>query len=205
MIRARYLDDRAEFVASINRVAPDVLREWNDLAATAPDRDEVVAFLRRRGLGLPGLEWLVDGCYCSVRSTTGDPWPWPRVPDGELPMPAGGVLTHDMSPIVLSWDPAESGETASAFRKRAGAAVDERIRRVEAWMRAAGVELPPQQRERGAVETGPARWDLLVSRIVLGLTYDAIGREVGLSKENAKKHVEALAARLGVTLPRKRT
>lgn len=44
-----------------------------------------------------------------------------------------------------------------------------------------------------------------MSRIVLGLTYDAIGREVGLSKENAKKHVEALAARLGVTLPRKRT
>lgn len=205
MRRARYLDDRAEFVASINRVAPDVLREWNDLAATLPERDEIVAFLRRRGLGLPGLEWLVDGCYCSVRSTTGEPWPYPRLPDFELPMPAGGVPTHDMPPLILAWEPAETGDTAAAFRKHARARIDEYVARVEAWMLSVGVAFPPQQRERGAVESGPARWDLLVSRIVLGLTYEAIGREIGITPQAAKKQVESLAARLGVTLPRKTT
>lgn len=203
MNRARYLDDRAAFVASIDRLAPDLLREWNALAATAPTRDDIRRLLARWRLDAPGLEWLVDGMFQSVWSTTGDPWPMPRYRDMSLPMPAGGVLTHDMPPLVASWEPAETGERREEFRQRVIKALDAYISRVETWAREKEVEMPPAERRGGKLPEGRLRWDVLVRHLVLGESYESLALEYGTAFSTVGERVRMLADRLGITLAAK--
>jgi hypothetical protein len=206
-MKARRLDDRGEFCASIDRVAPQVLAAWNEIAGTAPDRAAIGAFLSRWNLDVPGLEWLADGLYQSVWSTTGEPWP-DRLPDFSLPIPADGVLEHFLPPLVLSWQPGETGEDAATFKKHAHEAIERYVDRVETWRREHKVELPRRQVNRGEAPDGPHRWDLLVSYLVLGRTFDQIGEEIGISRKGATDHIRVLASRLGISLnvrqPKKR-
>lgn len=193
-MRAREPEDRMAFYIAIERVAPHV---WADLRSLsercAVERrtvasEDIAAFLQRYGLD-PGCKWLVDDVTQEARSAFVG-----------VPTSAGFFPTHDKV-LCLSWEPGDSGEDRAAFLKRAREALDSYAGQVETWRREMGIELPRRERDRGEVETGAPRWDLLVSRLVLRQKYDAIGAEVGISPQAAKKHVEALAVRLGIALP----
>lgn len=199
-MKADALGDHGAFCGSIDRVAPQVLKAWNELAEKAPDRAEIVAFLAHWRLDAPGLEWLADGLYGSVRAPTGDPWPGPRFPDFSLPIPAIFVPTHDMAPVVLTWEPGDTAESVAAFRQRAKDEIETYISRVQAWMRERNIEMPRAERDGGKLPTGNRRWDLLVRYLVLGEPYERIADRYDVAWATVGEHVRNLANRLGIAL-----
>lgn len=185
------LKDRFAFVLAVHRVAPAVWPSLVELPASRP-LWAVRAWLARHGLSRPGLEWL-EG---DIRSDVSPPESAAKYPDAWVPAIAGPVPTHDQA-RSLAWEPAETGEDRQAFRARALAALDAYADDVEEWAEERGLSRPEERADR-EVEPGLARWDLLASRLVLGMTYEAIGAEIGISRQAAKRHVKTLADRLGV-------
>jgi hypothetical protein len=193
-MKARAPQDRMAFYLSIERVAPQVWADLRDLSAqrraqgARVSRGDVTAFLTRWGLD-HACEWLADDVLVETRSE----------PVG-VPATDGFYPTHD-EVVRFSWEPGESGEDCGAFRRRAKDELEKYIARVEAWMGDRNIELPPREHDRGEAPDGVHRWDMLVSKLVLGWTDERIGAELGISKQAAGKHLHNLAARLGITLP----
>jgi hypothetical protein len=186
------------FYLAIERVAPQVWTDLRDLAAkrraegVQVSHRDVAAFLARWNLD-PACKWLADDVLIETR--TG--------PVG-IPATGGSWPTHERV-LCLSWEPGDTGEDRAAFLKRARATLDAYANEIEAWRRAAGIELPARERDRGGAPDGVHRWDLLVSRIVLRLSYAKIADEIGVTPQAAEKHVKALANRLQIALPKAST
>ncbi|MBI5068140.1 MAG: hypothetical protein HZB56_07855 [Deltaproteobacteria bacterium] len=143
----------------------------------------------RWNLDGPGLEWLrAEALQAARKGFVG------------APAIADFVLTHDLE-LSLSWEPAESGETRAQFLARARRELEAYADEVQDWARENAPSARRAERTTGQAEAGAARWDLLVSRLVLGSTFQAIGEEIGISWQGAREHVRRLAARLGVALP----
>lgn len=192
-MKARMPDEHMAFYLAIERAAPQVWRDLADLAAARRaegarvSRGDVSDFLKRWGLD-PACSWLSDDVLLEARSE----------PVG-VPSTSGIIPTHDQV-LSLSWEPGETGETRTAFKDRAEAALRLYMDRVDAWLDENAIELPPQERDRGEAPDGLHRWDMLVSRLVLGQTYQQIGDDLGISPQGAARHVKALAERLGLAL-----
>jgi hypothetical protein len=189
-VKVRQPEDRLAFYLAINRVAPQMWEDGRRLSAerraagSEVTHEDVAAFLRRWGLEptWPRLAF--------------DVYHWIQEPIG-IPATGGGYGTHN-EVLHLRWEPADTGEDRTAFRKRAAAELDAYVDRVEAWRRRNEYELPPRENDRGEVETGVTRWDLLASKLVLGKTEEAIAAEFGITKQGVAKHLRRLSERLDI-------
>jgi hypothetical protein len=182
--------DQAEFLAALERHAPEQYAGLRNIAKGPPAEDvaEVAARLAQWGADVPWLRRTILDWIPDVRE-------W----GSKIGRPAvgGGSREHGAT-LSLSWEPAD-GENRAAFRARALRALDAYERHVAKWARAHGIARAYERRR--ALPVGLDRWKPLVLHCVRDWSIERVARQHGLDgPEAARKAVKDLATRLGFTV-----
>jgi hypothetical protein len=205
--------DRRDFLAALDRVAPQILETLKrmpcrDTSDLEPIRAYVNRWVQQRP-ALASMGWFVSLVQEQVRHEDRQRWIRPAKPHVSLmtppPMPEEWLLRK------LAWDPFR--ETESDYRARAQREIDNHVLRVKGWLDANGYPEPPARRNRHVESdcnvSPEKRWDVLVKKAVLEQTWEEIrdsfhhrggGPEDSSLRELVKRQARRIQMKLGSAL-----